>query len=315
MQKNNKKSLIWLTTPLNLGTEKEKFLFSKTYNPVFAYIWQNNHAPHYHLGRKAGLFKAMKTLDHKLIQNKAKKYFETDIDSEVLKEAEDYIKKTKPERMITDTDKLKNHLQQILKFFDIKFTVQFLNTPGFNVRPAYSKNKVYIGADIVTDYVSIEGLVKHEMVHIVRFINGKHNNIRFKAGFLPTDEGLASYVQDFISPHGERSYYQHAAEYVASNIGTKGSLRDIYEYFRSIGFSKNLAWQRAARHKFGFVNTSKPGDFIKPAMYYYHEQKIKKISKDKLINLFTGKIALKDIEKYKYNGIDEEKLTKYFFQP
>jgi len=312
---NNKKSLIWLTTPLNLHTEKEKFYASKTYNPVFMYVWQNKHAPHDHLGRKSALFKAMKAQDNELIESKAKKYFETDINSEVLKDAEKYIKKTKPQRMSTETEKLKKQLQKTLKLFGIDFKIQFLKTGGFNVRPAYSKNKVYIGADIVTDYMSIEGLVKHEMVHIVRFINGKYNKIRFKAGFLPTDEGLASYVQDFFSPGGESSYYQHAAEYVATNIGTKGSLRDIYEYFRSIGFSKDLAWQRAARHKFGFVNTSKPGDFIKPAMYYYHEQKIKNINKNKLINLFTGKIALKNIDKYKYKGIDEEKLTKYFFQP
>lgn len=108
--------------------------------------------------------------------------------------------------------------------------------------------------------------------------------------------------------------FQHAAEYGASQIGIMGSLRDIYDYFIQIGFTPHLAWQRAARHKFGFTDTSRPGDFLKPATYFAYEQKVKELDKDELWRLFCGKITIADLRKYPdYAGlIPLEKLKQFY---
>jgi len=314
MQKNNKNSLIWLSTPLNLEEEKEKFFASHTYNPKFRYIWQEEKSPHDHLGRKADLFKAMKLGDGSHIVEMAKQYFETEVDPKLIKEAKSQVSLLKPKCFDTDVKKLKAHFKNVLAYFDLNFELEVTKTGGFNIRPGYTQNKIYLGADIRADFMSIDGLVKHEMVHVARFVNGRKNKISFRNGFLPTDEGLASFFQDYYTKDGESSLFQHSAEYVATSLGVKGSLRDIYDYFKELKFPNDLAWQRAARHKYGFVDTSQPGDFIKPAMYYYHEQKIKKLDQDRLLNLFSGKVSIKDIDKYPYQGLDEEKLKNYFFK-
>jgi hypothetical protein len=43
---------------------------------------------------------------------------------------------------------------------------------------------------------------------------------------MPTEEGLASFMQDEYGEHGEALLFHHAAEYVTSSVGLGGSLRD-----------------------------------------------------------------------------------------
>src|SRR5690606_27046430 len=135
-----------------------------------------------------------------------------------------------------------------------------------------------------------------------------------KNDFLPTEEGLASYIGDFHATGGEIGYFRHAAEFAASAIGLNGSLREIYDFFVGLGFSKELAWQRGIRHKFGFKNTAKPGDILKPAIYFEFEEKIRKLSEDAIIRLFNGKFSLNDLPLHsEYKGyFEKEKLIEYF---
>ena len=82
-----------------------------------------------------------------------------------------------------------------------------------------------------------------------------------------------------------------------------------------LGFSKELAWQRSVRHKFGFTDTKKPGDIMKPAMYFYHEQKIKALTDDERWRLFMGKIRIEELKDYpEYKGIVPLLKLKEFYQ-
>ena len=164
-------------------------------------------------------------------------------------------------------------------------------------------------------YFSIESEVKHEITHILRYENGEYNNIPRSDYYLANEEGLATYLQDLVKIDNY-SLYQHSAEYIASQIGMNSSLREIFNYFISLGFEPELAWHRSSRHKFGFIDTSKPGDILKPAMYFSQSQKIAKLSQDEILKLFVGKISLKDSEKYdKYFGrFDYGILKNYFFE-
>jgi hypothetical protein len=140
------------------------------------------------------------------------------------------------------------------------------------------------------------------------------NNISKSKNCLPTEEGLASYCQDFTGDNGQASLFKHAAEYTVTDIALNGSLIDATDYLQSIGFSKPLAWQRAIRHKFGWVDTSKPGDIMKPSMYFYHQQFVKKLTREQKYCLYVGKIRVDELKNYpSYQGlIPLEKLTQFF---
>src|SRR3989339_2155864 len=103
-------------------------------------------------------------------------------------------------------------------------------------------------------------------------------------------------------------------EYVASSVGVKGSLRDIYEAMCEFGMDRELAWKRAARHKFGFVDTSRPGDILKPAMYFDNEMKVYKLSTNEKLRLFVGKIHQDELVDYPhYTGLwPAEQIISYF---
>ena len=103
-------------------------------------------------------------------------------------------------------------------------------------------------------------------------------------------------------------------EYVGSHLGVDGSLRDIYDYMREQGMSKELAWERAAHHKFGFVDTVRPGDILKPAMYYANELQIDKLNSEEKLRLFIGKINQQELANYpNYPGIwSAAKFISYF---
>ena len=90
------------------------------------------------------------------------------------------------------------------------------------------------------------------------------------------------------------------------------SERKVAEFLRDLGFSQELAWSRAVRHKYGWVDTSKSGDIMKPAMYYYWLVKVSELSADERLRLMVGKISLKDLKNYpEYEGlVEEDRLTE-----
>lgn len=98
------------------------------------------------------------------------------------------------------------------------------------------------------------------------------------------------------------------------NIGRNGSFVNMIEYLTRHGFSKELAWQRVLRHKLGFKDTSLSGDNMKSSMYFFHSQKIKKLTDEERLRLLVGKIRVDELEKYPlYKGIlPKEKLVDFY---
>lgn len=158
----------------------------------------------------------------------------------------------------------------------------------------------------------MEAEVHHELVHALRYRNGKYNNVQRSQRFLPTEEGLASWCQDHTN--SDNGLSQHAMEYIASDVGLRGSLRDIYNTLRDLGMDSNLAWKRVSRHKFGFVDTSRAGDILKPAMYFDNEMKVDTLTTEEKLRLFVGKIHQDELPNYPtYTGLwPADQLIKYF---
>lgn len=309
----NKKSLIWLVTPVNLVEEKQKFFGSKKYNPVFKYEWQENPVEPRSLKSKAALFSAIQAQDLPKITSEGRKYFDLNFNLQKRKKAQKILENKIPTKS-KNLDKLIDCFKRDLRKFNLSYKIKLSDTDAFTVRPQYSKKRILINKNLHLEFGSVEGLVKHELVHLIRYENTLFNKIRFKNKFLLADEGLASYVQDYKSSDGFASLYKHAAEYLASQIASQSSFRMIYDFLRQSGFSQDHAWQRAARHKFGIIDTSKPGSFLRPAIYFDNELKVKKLKQSEIIKLFSGKISLDYLSKLKnYRGrCDEQKIKNYF---
>lgn len=304
-----------ITTPVNLEAEEEKFLASKTYNPIFRFNWEKK--PMQALDKNKNLRQLKQAIfeqDHKLNVKFARKVFQTTFDIDT-RDAAQLIVDNKPEykRTIKMVDVAKA-FQKAFDILDIDYAVNIVKKGGFYFRPNHHKRDISISYKAALQFFTIDGVVKHELTHVIRHLNGEANDLPTTLDFLPTEEGLASYMQDYHGERGDASLFQHAAEYNASLVGLNGPLREIFDYFRSLGFNKKIAWQRAARHKFGFSDTSKPGDIIKPAMYFHHEQKIKELPEDRRWILFSAKESQKQLGRLpEYQGIIPLEKLKLFF--
>lgn len=279
-------NILKLLTPTNLAEEKEKFFSNIEYNPEFKYLWEEEKIKNdsdYLL--KTALYEAVLEQDNEKIIKAAQKYFAVDIESE-------------HSNAIFD---LRREYEKV-KAFELDELVD-----------AYKQQKLYISKAYSYQYMDIDGSVKHEMAHVIRYENGRYNGIKRSPDYLPTEEGLATYVQDY-TPELKSSLFQHAAEYEASRVGVQGSLRDIFDHFISLGFDKDLAWQRAARHKFGFKDTKSPGDIIKPAMYYFNARRILKLDQNQIVKLFVGKIGINEaLDQKEYKGrFEKDKIIEFF---
>lgn len=305
-------SLLSLITPTNLESERDKFFSTASYNPTFHYIWQDQVVePVFTAKTKRELWDAIQDQDHDSIVRSASKLFEVEI-SDTIKEKALIVAKEDGQRSSGSAIQVAKLFEEAIKQFELDYKVQIVGDPGFNVRPNHSLKKLIISEHAHFEYISMESLVHHEMVHIIRHKNGKQNNIKRSENYLPTEEGLASWCQDVTND--DLSQAQHAMEYLASAVGVEGSLRDIYDALRDMGMSEDLAWKRASRHKFGFVDTSLPGDILKPAMYFANEIKIAELGSSEKLRLFIGKISLSELDSYPtYKGIwTESKIIDFF---
>lgn len=308
-------NLVSLITPTNLHEEKEKFLGSHTYNPVFRYSWQDHPVEETKFKNplKNDLFCAVTNQDNKDISSAAMRLFEVKIEDDVLNEAQ-RLASVKGEKSKGSAEEYARLTRDGLDYFGLNDVVVVLtDQAGFNARPYHKSKKILVSTHIQFEYFSMEGGVHHELVHTIRYYNGLYNKLEPSLSYLPTEEGLASWCQD--NTNSDNGLAQHAMEYVATHVGLSGgTLRDIYECFRGFGASSELAWKRAIRHKFGFVDTSNPGDIVKPAMYYANEIKISELSTDEKLRLFVGKISLGELEGYpNYMGRwNPDQLVNYF---
>lgn len=306
-------NLLSLITPTNLLEEQEKFLTSKTYNPTFHYIWQDQDViPSFKNDAKYPLWEAIKSQDHVAIVRQASLFFQVEISDDLLAAAK-LAASTKGIVSHGSAEEYLDLFRRGLQYFDLHdIDLVISDESGFNARPNHKDKVVTISRHIHFSYFSMEGGVHHELAHVLRYRNGKYNRIKRSINYLPTEEGLASWCQD--NANHDNGLAQHAMEYVASSVGVQGSLRDIYDALVDLGMSSDLAWKRASRHKFGFVDTSRPGDILKPAMYYAGEMKVAELTTEERLRLFVGKIALDDLPHHpQYHGIwPAEKLITYF---
>lgn len=116
-----------------------------------------------------------------------------------------------------------------------------VNRGEFNVQPRPARKTVFVSNIANFEHLKIEREIFHELVRVIRYENNRYNQIKPSKYYLPKEEGLARLVQDSNPKIGRYSYYEHPAEYMASNIEINGSLLSIYDFFISVGFSEEFA--------------------------------------------------------------------------
>ncbi len=216
-------NLIYILTPTNLESEREKFFASNTYDPIFQYSWVDDPGDiSFRNQPKQSLWEAVKLQDHDSIVRAASRLFEAVVTSGQLAGA----KRVASTRGITSPGSSKEYaalVREALAYFDLT-DIQVIESPeaGYNARPNHKDKTITISQHIHFDYFSMEGGVHHELVHVLRYRNGVYNKIKRSPRYLPTEEGLASWCQD--NTNDDNGAAQHAMEFVASSVGLKGQL-------------------------------------------------------------------------------------------
>ncbi len=311
-----KTSLLLIITPTNIPEEKRKFFSLSNYNPIFKYRWDQINFKEYYQKHpsKKSLVESIINQDIAAIVENAKGFFRTDITDENVNIAKEALLNNpiKTEN-ITSEDIIKA-FQKAFEELHINYITEIKDRHGFSMRPNHFTNKLIISKYYKPQFETLDSSVKHEVTHIIRRVNWKYNNVKRSNYFLPTEEGLASFMGDFHSNDKGGAFYQHAAEYLATKVSLSSSFRELFEFFKSKGYSNDAAWIKSVRHKIGFIDTSTPGDIMKPSMYFYNEQKIRELNKEDLLKLFIGKLKLEDIKKYDhyFGEIKEEDLVNFY---
>ncbi len=310
-------NIVVYLTPTNLAQEEEKFFSSSNYNPQLTYAWHTPEARAW-LDEQTDAKKLLSALRSRAYAQatwQACKYFETDIVPSVLARANKELENPITVAPTPPIEKIANAFTAGFAQLGLdEYQLEVADERGYNFRPQQHQKRLRMSKYAQLGYLSLEGEVRHELVHLIRTENGLHNGIPVSAQYLPTEEGLATYCQDWATSEYQTSSYQHAAEYAATAVMMQGSLRDGYTFLRDRGFSAKLAWQRAIRHKFGWTDTSQPGDLMKPAMYYSQQLRVGALSVSDRYRLFVGKIALDELKKYlEYSGrVPLERLQEYY---
>ncbi len=294
-----------LVTPTNLAEEKEKFFSSQSYSPQFIYTWDKQTVGSV-LQRNpelTALVDALLAQDIERIKATAAAYFDVLYRQEDIEFAQQLLSYVPPVSNGTADDVAKM-LTQKLAQLAIDYKVQIVDRHGFQCRPDHTAKIIRLSRYMHLQYYSVESIVNHELVHIIRAVNGEYLGIPPTANYLPTEEGLACLIQDKFFTNDTGSAYQHALEYLASLIALSGGFRDVYNFFIEQGCDINNAWLRSIRQKYGLCDTSQPGSLMKSGMYFYHEQLLKKCTKDEILRLFVGKIPSTELSEHPtYNGL------------
>lgn len=172
----------------------------------------------------------------------------------------------------------------------------------FRVKPA--RREIWVSTRQNFETSDLDGVFAHEIdCHVIRSINMHKQTDPLLQKQLPfylqTDEGLACFLQDYLSSSAQLSRRHHALKYLAGVVAKVGSFSKTAEFLLDRGFSKELTFQRTFRLKRGFADTSLPGLNAREGMYYEGMQRIKTYlqmtDQEGIRRLFAGKFSLEDL--------------------
>ncbi len=141
-----------------------------------------------------------------------------------------------------------------------------------------------------------ERLKVHEVgVHALRAANGYEQPLKIFAlgvpGYLPTEEGLASYFEEISGNSSDETMRDYAARVIAvDSVCNDMGFRETFDRLKDHELDDEKAWQLALRAHRG-------GGYVKDHVYLQGFTEVKGFAEDggSLYPLYVGKVGLEDL--------------------
>lgn len=337
---DSKIKLLYHLRPINLESERTKFLKDKKENPIFEYpqlkfdslelidqlhkIKIDNsplgmlfQAKREEISNKIALIEA---IDENEFSKISEKLFgrPTREDVEKAKETVKAIieKGAKKDREIYNSEEAKERFEKVFKEYGLKNWRVKTKENMVADCVAGKNNRLFVNKDAKFSRERIESLIVHEIeTHIITAENGKMQPYelfnRGLADYLITQEGLAVYnveKQRRIPFEMGENAHVHV---VAIDKALESSFIETFDTLVDLGIAEEQAFRSALKAKRGFSDTSKKGAFTKDYIYYKGYHQIKEFVEDggDIKNLYIGKLNIRDLEEAKkINGLIKPRL-------
>lgn len=325
--------LLYHLRPLNLTSEKSRFLREEIENPQFVYP-ELRFVP-YVLKEKLESLKLIDTnlgnlFEHKkkeilkkieLLEHRGTEYFMNksvvlfgDVTLDLLEAAQAELA-SKPFDFSRDLENIST--EQAAKKFQDFFKKNGLTMWKVKIKDemvsdcmAGKKEAFFVRKDAKFSELRLRMVIAHEIeTHIYTAENGKKQPYRiFQRGtgdYLATQEGLAIYNQEKAVGVVTDKHFWNASLVVLTEVAKKGSFRDVFDKALELGYNRDRSFHFAMKIKRGFENTGMPGAFTKDLTYFIGKKMVEKFKKDggDLSRLYIGKIdlpSLNEIEEFDF---------------
>lgn len=274
-------------TPLNLNSEKQKFLKNQHYNPQFIYPQplEQTTLTKYGLPQKKFLILAKNYLNkHPLKKKPADEANSSALSKEEIEEA------------IFSLCKKINLVPPEIVYSNKLIT-----------RLAVVKNRLIINSRPTSKLTAqnLPILLAHELqTHYLRYANQAKQSFpaEKRVDYLRTEEGLAILTGSFYGQ--DLNFSVICALYCGVELAQRSSFSEVFAWFsQQFSLNFNQAWAKTMRLKRGLTDTGVPGGFSKDLIYL--EGLIEVI--DYLLNqdnqwqyLYLGKIACETATSYQH---------------
>lgn len=335
---DKKTRILHYLNPINLNSEREKFLKNENYNPQFEYS-----PPKFNVLSLEDELQAIKTDDSPLGQLFEAKKREIHLKIQLIdaigqsnfstisaelygkpshEDLQDCLNRIKSLYPVVEkndglsTEEATVEFEKVFKKYgldDWKVKIK----PEMLTRCLAGKNHtLFVKKDSVFYTKTLKGLIAHEIeTHIITAENGKEQFYtlfnRGFANYLITQEGLAVYNAEQRSGEKFLRTTRSTCPIIAISKALEGGLAESYQYLREIGFEDKKARSAIFRAKRGLTDTSQPGAFTKDYIYLkgYHQVCQYFENGGNLKDLYYGKYNLADLAKIKkIPGLREPKI-------
>ena len=197
------------------------------------------------------------------------------------------------DRTLTAQD-IKPRLQQALREEGLEWEVVLRE--DLLARAHLVKGKeLRLRADAHFNDNDVKKLIVHEVqTHARRFKNGQSQPYDiFETGtahYLETEEGLATYNEEQAGVLTSRVKRNLAARVLAVEKALVAPFSEVYAELEPL-VGEDKAFEIAVSVKRGLEDTSKPGAFTKPHLYFAGHQKVKRLTEEDRKDLMVGKIS------------------------
>jgi hypothetical protein len=327
-----------VSTPTNLQSEKQKFLKSETYSPKFQYrIVKNKNneifADLLSVKEITDVDPRVSEFYIKLIQEKKlasdlmhavghNELFTTLSiqkfrmpNEKLLRNACRVMRGKLDGYNVLDTSKIPKGeyltYRDVEKVFGVVFEEIGLgdwgvekskNITNNGVKTALKMKRVYVDPDIKKTPLELKKTVVHELTHVVRHYNGVLSGIKALGkpnltNYLDVEEGLATWNEEQMGYLKDIDLKERAGAVYAIFIGEKLSFRELYNVLLG-SFPRQKAFKITYLVKRGLGDTSLPGIYVKPVVYFRGYRKIRRrLESDASLygRLYAGKISFAQV--------------------